>query len=90
MAKYQVLSDFYKSPEWINLRKQLMIHRSSPIKGLVCKHCHEAILRGIDCVGHHIQELTPLNVNDANISLNPKNELLVHHRCHNTLHERFG
>ena len=90
MAKYQVLSDFYKSPEWISLRKQLMIQRSSPAKGLVCEQCHDPILRDIDCIGHHIKELTPLNVNDANISLNPKNVLLVHHRCHNTLHERFG
>jgi len=48
MVKYQVLSDFYKSPEWISLRKQLMIQRSSPNKGLVCEHCHEPILRDID------------------------------------------
>ena len=90
MAKYQILSDFYKSPEWINLRKQLMLQRSNPSQGLVCEHCHEPILRDIECIGHHIQELTPLNVNDVTISLNPKNNLLVHHRCHNALHERFG
>ena len=90
MAKYQVLSDFYKSPEWINLRKQLMIERRNATKGLVCEHCHEAILRDNDCIGHYIKELTPQNVNDANIILNPKNILLVHHRCHNAIHERFG
>lgn len=90
MAKYQILSDFYKSPEWISLRKQLMIQRSSPAKGLVCEHCHEPILRDIDCIGHHIKELTPLNVNDVNISLSPKNVMLLHHRCHNAIHERFG
>ena len=90
MAKYQVLSDFYKSPEWMNLRRQLMIQRSSPIKGLVCEHCHETILRDINCIGHHIKELTPQNVNDINISLNPKNILLVHHHCHNAIHEHFG
>jgi len=67
-----------------------MIQRSSPTKGLVCEHCHEAILREIDCIGHHIKELTPQNVNDVNISLNPKNILLIHHRCHNVIHERFG
>lgn len=90
MAKYQVLSDFYKSPEWVNLRKQLMLERSSPSKGLVCEICHEPILRDIECIGHHIQELTPQNVNDVQVSLNPKNILLVHHRCHNAIHERFG
>ena len=90
MAKYQVLSDFYKSSEWIYLRKQLMLQRSSPAKGLECEHCHEPILRDIECIGHHIQELTPLNVNDVTVSLNPKNILLVHLRCHNAIHERFG
>ncbi|HBZ41634.1 MAG TPA: HNH endonuclease [Erysipelotrichaceae bacterium] len=90
MAKYQVLSEFYKSPEWINLRKQLMLERSSTSRGLLCEICHEPILRDIECIGHHIQELTPQNVNDVQVSLNPRNILLVHHRCHNALHERFG
>jgi len=90
MAKYQVLSDFYKSPEWINLRKQLMLERSSPSKGLVCEICLEPILRDIECIGHHIQEITPQNVNDVQVSLNSKNILLVHLRCHNAIHERFG
>lgn len=90
MAKYQVLSDFYKSPEWISLRKQLMIERSSSSRGLACEICHEPILRDIECIGHHIQELTPQNVNDVQVSLNPMNILLVHHRCHNAIHERFG
>lgn len=67
-----------------------MIQRGTPQKGLYCEHCHEPILRDIECIGHHIQELTPVNVNDANISLNPKNILLVHHRCHNAIHDRFG
>jgi len=90
MAKFQVLSDFYKSPEWIKLRKQLMLERSIPSKGLVCEICQQSILRDIECIGHHIQELTPQNVNDVQVSLNPKNILLVHHRCHDAIHERFG
>ena len=67
-----------------------MIQRSSPAKGLICEHCQEAIFRDIDCIGHHVKELTSQNVNDINFSLNPKNILLVHHRCHNAIHERFG
>lgn len=90
MAKYQVLSDFYKSPEWISLRKQLMIIRGTGPKGLCCERCHQPILKDIDCIAHHIKELTPQNVNDVNISLNPRNILLIHHQCHNTIHERFG
>jgi hypothetical protein len=39
---------------------------------------------------HHKVELTPENVSDANISLNPDNVLVVHHDCHNKIHHRFG
>ncbi|MCQ2308192.1 MAG: hypothetical protein MJ000_11635 [Bacteroidales bacterium] len=35
-------------------------------------------------------ELTESNVNDVNISLNPENIAVVHHRCHNEIHKRFG
>jgi len=90
MAKYRVLSDFYKSPEWILLRRQLMLERTDPIKGLVCEHCGQPILKDIDCIGHHVKEITPQNVNDVMISLNPANIKLVHHRCHNQIHDRFG
>ena len=90
MKPYQTLSDFYKSPEWRSLRQSLMIQRSHPAKGLLCEHCKEVILKDIDCIAHHIKELTPSNVHDAIIALNPGNILLVHHRCHNVLHERFG
>jgi len=67
-----------------------MIQHSRPTKGCVCEHCHEEILRDIDCIGHHIKELIPLNVNDVYVILNPKNILPIHHRCHNAIHERFG
>ncbi|MEI7667447.1 MAG: hypothetical protein WCI62_00445 [Erysipelotrichaceae bacterium] len=90
MAKYKTLSDFYKSPEWITLRKRLMVERSTPEKGLLCQKCHEPILKDPECIAHHIIELTPMNVNDVKISLNPNNILLVHHQCHNQIHERFG
>ncbi|PKM86853.1 MAG: HNH endonuclease [Firmicutes bacterium HGW-Firmicutes-10] len=90
MTKYQTLSYFYKSPEWRSLRQTLMIQRSHPVKGLVCEHCKEVILKDIDCIAHHIKELTLSNVHDATIALNPGNILLVHHRCHNEIHTRFG
>jgi predicted kinase len=90
VAKYQALSDFYKSREWRALRLNLMNERSHPSKGLCCQHCGEIIHKEIDCIAHHIKELTPSNVHDATIALNPRNILLVHHRCHNAIHERFG
>jgi predicted kinase len=90
MSRVQTLADFYKSHEWRSLRQSLMIQRSHPAKGLLCEHCKEVILKDIDCIAHHIKELTPSNVHDATIALNPGNILLVHHRCHNAIHERYG
>ena len=37
-----------------------------------------------------MRELTEENVNDANISLNPDNVVLVHHRCHNKIHHKLS
>lgn len=90
MASFRLLSDFYKSNVWISLRRNLMIERADPINGLCCEYCKQPILKDIDCIGHHMKELTVHNVNDVNISLNPDNIMLVHQRCHNAIHDRFG
>lgn len=90
MASFRLLSDFYKSDNWISLRRNLMVERSDPVKGLCCEYCNQPILKDIDCIGHHKKELTVQNVSDVNISLNPENVMLVHRRCHNAIHERFG
>ena len=39
---------------------------------------------------HHTVELTEENHLDANISLNPNKIKLVHHRCHNLIHEKLA
>lgn len=57
---------------------------------LICEHCHKPIVAKYDCIGHHIIELNNINVYDANIALNPENIMLVHHRCHNKIHNRLG
>ena len=31
-----------------------------------------------------------MSMNDANIALNPDNIMLVHHRCHNKIHNKLG
>ena len=55
----------------------------------ICEHCGKPILKKYDCVGHHIKPLTIENLNDKTVSLNPKNILLSHMRCHNELECRF-
>ena len=85
-----MLSRFYKSPEWEGLIKLLKIERVGNDGLLRCEHCGEPITRAYDCIAHHIKQLTPDNVDDYSISLNPDNIMLVHHKCHNAIHARFG
>lgn len=85
-----MLSSFYTSRPWINLIKQLRIERINNDGLLLCEHCGLPIIHKYDCIGHHKIELTEENYQDANISLNPDNIMLVHHSCHNKIHDRLG
>lgn len=86
MANYSILQQFYNSKEWRNLRLLLIAER-----GNKCQQCGNIIPRAIDIIGHHKTELTPENMQDNNISLNPDNILLVCKHCHDTvLHKRFN
>lgn len=82
---YNSLHSFYTSDEWQNARMRLMLER-----GMICDHCHKLILKKYDAIGHHIKELSMLNVNDPSISLNLDNLMLVHKDCHNQIHNRCG
>ena len=84
------LDNFYKSKEWLWFRSLLIDERRADDGILYCQHCGKPITEKYDIIAHHIKELTLLNVNDRSISLNPDNILLVHARCHNEIHARFG
>ena len=84
------LSNFYRSPEWEALRKSLMLERVDANGDVVCEHCNKPIVKAYDCIGHHKEPLTEGNVNNYDVSLNPDNVALVHHKCHNEIHNRFG
>lgn len=90
MAYYNTLSAFYNGREFPELRKYLMLERVRPNGDLICEHCGKPIVLKRDCIAHHKIALTLDNVNDASISLNPDNIMLVHFKCHNDIHERFG
>ena len=83
------LDTFYKSKRWINLCDQLRLERLNEDGQLICEYCGQPILQKYDCIGHHKTELTEENVDDAEISLNPENIILIHFRCHNKIHQRF-
>jgi predicted kinase len=84
------LSTFYRSPEWVALCSRIMLERVNASGDIICEHCGKPIVNKYDCIRHHKIPLTEANVNDYTISLNPDNIALVHHRCHNAIHNRFG
>lgn len=86
MSRYE----FYKTDEWEDLLKVLKLERVNAQGDIVCEHCKKPIVRKYDCIGHHIIELTDENYTDAEISLNPDNIALVHHKCHNIIHNKLG
>lgn len=84
------LEAFYKSQKWREMLKRLKAERVNEQGFVICEHCGKPIVKAYDCIGHHKIELTEENVNDYDISLNEENIQLIHHKCHNEIHERFG
>ena len=84
------LYNFYRSKEWERLLEVLKLERVDSQGNIICAHCGKPIIKAYDCIGHHVIELTEENYTDANISLNPDNILLVHHKCHNIIHNKLG
>lgn len=82
--------ELYTSSEFRQLREQLMIERVDQDGKIICSYCHKPIVKDYECIAHHVKEVTLSNLNDAAITLNPENIQLVHHSCHNAIHERFG
>lgn len=84
------LENFYQSDEWTSLLQITRNERIDSSGNIICAYCGKPIVKKYDCIGHHTIFLTEENVNDVNISLNPKLIQLVHHRCHNIIHNKFG
>ena len=84
------LQDFYRSKAWEAFIRVIAAERTDENGVIWCAHCGQPIIYKYDRIAHHKIHLTLANVNDANIALNPDNIDLVHHRCHNEIHERFG
>lgn len=76
---------FYNSKEWRALRQRLIVEAN-----FLCAECGESYLKdSAQLIGHHIKELTPENIQDANIALNPANVKIICRRCHDKEHRRF-
>ena len=80
---------FYQSKEWRHLLRVVKQERMNENGDIICECCGKPITNAYDCIGHHTIELDESNVNDASISLNPDLIQLVHHACHNRIHNKF-
>ena len=85
-----MLADFYRSKEWERFRLALILERTNADGETICAHCGKPIVLAYDCIAHHKLELTESNYRNPAISLNPENIDLVHHRCHNDIHDKHG
>lgn len=85
-----MLNDFYRSKEWIAFRQVVIAERTNDEGDVICEHCGGVILRAYDIIAHHKIALTERNYRDANVALNPENIMLVHHVCHNQIHNKLG
>lgn len=84
------LSSFYRSDPWINLLSILKSERLDSNGNLICEYCGKPIVKAYDCIGHHRLHLTEENYTDYNVSLNPDNIQLIHHKCHNLIHNKLS
>lgn len=84
------LDNFYKSKQWQKLLEVIKLERVDESGQLICWHCGKPITDKYDAIGHHTIFLTEENVNNSEISLNPELIQLVHHRCHNLIHNKLG
>ena len=84
------LADFYRTDHWKSFRLVLINERVNAEGFVICAHCGQPIVKAYDCIAHHTVELTEENYRDYAISMNPELIELVHHRCHNIHHDRFG
>lgn len=87
---FSTLPQFYNSEVWRSFRLRLIDERKDASGVLRDEHNGEILLRSYDIVLHHKKPLTVANVNDAAISLNPENIMIVSQKSHNEIHNRFG
>ena len=74
---------FYNSPAWKNTRSEY-----KKFRGGLCEVCWaKGIIKAGEIV-HHKTELTPANINDADITLGWNNLQLVCRECHAEIHDR--
>lgn len=87
---WQSLEAFYNSDEWRAVRADLINKRKHADGIVYCEYSGAPLVNSYEIIGHHKTPLTMQNVNDYSVSLNPENIMLVSHKAHNEIHNRFG
>lgn len=85
MAKPWAVS-LYNSKGWQDLRWARIVQEN-----FCCQECgKDYTLHPAELVGHHRVTLTPENIRDKNVALNPAMVKIVCKKCHDKEHSRFG
>lgn len=85
------LKDFYHTRKWKEFARLIKLERTNENGEVICDYCGRPIANPYDCIAHHCNTfLTEENVNNPEIAFNAENIQLVHHRCHNLIHEKLG
>ena len=71
---------FYHSKKWKNIRA--FVFQRDFYMCQICKMPNSSTV-------HHIKELTPTNIDNASISINPDNLITLCNRCHNLVHDKY-
>lgn len=76
---------FYKSKAWGDARSYVIDRDRGE-----CQRCKRMGRIEPGAIVHHIEPLTPANIGDPRISLNPDNLELVCKECHERIHDELG
>ena len=99
MRHYDNTAQFYRGDDWANCKAQVTAERIKADGCLYCELCGKPIVKNFNpsannnagaVVYHHKVYLNNYNVNDAAISINPANIMVLHWQCHNIIHGRFN
>ena len=99
MKHYDNTAQFYRSQDWDNCKAQVTAERIKEDGCIYCELCGKPIVKNFNpnernnagaVVFHNKTYLNNYNVNDAAISINPKNIMVLHWSCHNEIHGRFN
>lgn len=74
---------FYSTKAWQDCR-----NRYAAMRGWLCEDCMKRGLYKPGVEVHHIEELTPLNINRPEVTLNEANLVLLCRECHKARHDK--